>query len=194
MTDSFKDGEIIRLFEGGSILQYLADTYDHDHKISFPRGSREYYECNNWLFWQHGGLGPMQGQANHFFRYAPEKIKYGIDRYQNESRRLYGILDKHLAKSKSGFIVGDHISLADITSIGWVMFAGWAGVDISEFPNVKKWEDMMYERPAVQKGGDVPKPLKIKKMLAEDPEAAEKYAKESSKWIMQGMKEDEKKS
>lgn len=193
LTDTARDGQKIRLFEGGSILQYLAQEYDKDHKISFPIGSREHYEANNWLFWQHGGLGPMQGQSNHFFRYAPEKIKYGIDRYQNETRRLYRVLDTHLQQSKSGFIVGDHISIADITTIGWVMFAGWAGIDINEFPNLKKWEDMMSARPGVIKGGDVPKPLKIKKMMQQSPEEAEAYAKKSSAWIMQGMEEDKKK-
>ncbi|EFX01446.1 zinc knuckle transcription factor splicing factor msl5 [Grosmannia clavigera kw1407] len=79
MTDKFTDGSIIRLFESGSILQYLVDRYDTEHKVSYPQGSKEYYEVNNWLFWQMGGLGPMQGQANHFSRYAPEKIQYGID-------------------------------------------------------------------------------------------------------------------
>lgn len=136
----------------------------------------------------------MQGQANHFYRYAPEKIQYGIDRYITESKRLYGVLDKHLATSKSGFIVGDHISTADITTIGWVIYAGWAGVDIDKFPNVKKWEEMLSARPAVEKGCNVPKPLKIKEMLAKSPEEAEAYAKSSSKWIMQGMDEDKKKS
>ena len=193
MTDTHEDGKTIRIFEAGSMLQYIADEYDHDHKISFPRGSREYYECNNWLFFQNAGLGPMQGQANHFFRYAPEKIQYGIDRYQNETRRLYGILDKHLANSQSGFIVGDHISIADLTTVGWVIYAGWAGVDINEFPNLKKWEEMMYARPGVKKGGDLPKPLKIKEMMAKSPEEAEKYAKETSKWVMSGMDEDKKK-
>lgn len=193
MTDTFSDGQTIRIFEGGSMLQYLADQYDPDHKISFPRGSREYYEANNWLFWQHGGLGPMQGQANHFYRYAPEKIQYGIDRYINESRRLYGVLDKHLKNSKSGFIVGDHISIADISTIGWVIWAGWAGVKIEEFPNVQKWEKMMSARPGVDKGCAVPKPLKIKEMLAKSPEEADEYAKMHSKWIVQGMGDDKKK-
>jgi len=194
ITDTHSDGQQIRLFEGGSILQYLADEYDSkDHKISFPRGSREYYECNNWLFWQHGGLGPMQGQANHFYRYAPEKIKYGIDRYINESRRLYGVLEKHLKNSKSGFIVGDHISIADITTVGWVIWAGWAGVEIDEFPNVKKWEEMMSAREGVSKGSAVPKPLKIKEMLKKNPQELDEYAKNASKWIMQGMDEDKKK-
>lgn len=136
----------------------------------------------------------MQGQANHFYRYAPEKIKYGIDRYINETRRLYGVLEKHLSGSKSGFLVGDHLSTADITTIGWVIYAGWAGVDINEFPNVKKWEEMLTSRPGVKKGCDIPKPLKIKEMLAKSPEEAEAYAKNASKWIMQGMDEDKKKS
>jgi len=192
MTDTFSDGQQIRIFEGGSMLQYLAEEYDKDHKISYPKGSREYYEVNNWLFFQHGGLGPMQGQANHFVRYAPEKIEYGVNRYVNETRRLYGVLDKHLQFSKSGFIVGDHISIADITCIGWVMWAAWAGIEIDEFPTLKKWEEMMSARPAVKKGADVPKPLNIKERL-KDKDAADKYAKESSSWILQGMGDDKKK-
>ncbi|KAK4917916.1 Glutathione S-transferase 2 [Elasticomyces elasticus] len=194
ITDTFEDGNTIRLFESGSIFQYLAETYDSEsHKISFPAGSREYYECNNWLWFQNAGLGPMQGQANHFFRYAPEKIKYGIDRYQNETRRLYKVLDTHLASSKSGFLVGDHISIADISTVGWVMWAGWAGVDVSEFPTLQKWEQMLMARPAMKKGGDVPKPLKIKEMLAKSPEEADKYAKMHSGWIMKGMGDDAQK-
>lgn len=153
--------------------------------------------------------GPMQGQSNHFTRYAPEKIPYGINRYQNETRRLYGVLDKHLANSKSGFLVGDHISTADITNVSWVIYAGWAGVEIDEFPNVKKWEEMLYARPAVKRGlvshaalysirfsdeihrCDVPKPLKIKEML-KNKEEMEKHAKQGGQWIVSGMKEMEK--
>lgn len=136
----------------------------------------------------------MQGQANHFFRYAPTKIQYGIDRYINETRRLYGVLDKQLANSKSGFIVGEHVSIADITTIGWVMAAGWAGVEIDEFPNVKKWEEMMSNRPAVKKGSDVPVPMTIKERLKMKPEELEEYAKNASKWIVQGMEGDKKKN
>src|SRR5204862_3679939 len=113
LTDTFTDGKAIRIFESGSILQYLAEQYDTDYKISYPRGTREAYEVNSWLFFQNAGVGPMQGQANHFMRYAPERIEYGINRYVNEARRLYGVLDAHLAKSESGFLVGDHITIAD---------------------------------------------------------------------------------
>jgi glutathione S-transferase len=134
----------------------------------------------------------MQGQANHFFRYAPEKIQYGIDRYINETRRLYRVLDTHLAKSKSGFLVGDHISNADITTIGWVIWAGWAGINIDEFPNVKKWEETLSSRPGVKKGSNVPKTLKIKERLAQDPKSMDGYAKKASQWIMQGMQQDSK--
>lgn len=191
ITDTFSDGQTIRLFESGSIFQYLCEEYDPEHKISFPKGSREHYEMNNWLFFQNAGLGPMQGQANHFLRYAPEKIEYGIKRYVNETRRLYGVLDKHLESSKSGFLVGDHISIADITTIGWVIWAAWSGVDIDEFPRLKKWEEMMSERPGVKKGSDVPKPLNIKEKM-KDKAQLDEFAKHSSKWIVQGMEEDAK--
>ena len=87
MTDTFSDGKTIRLFESGGIFQYLVDEYDKDYKISFPKGTREYYQMTNWVFFQNAGLGPMQGQANHFVRYAPEKIEYGMNRYVNETRR-----------------------------------------------------------------------------------------------------------
>ena len=110
----------------------------------------------------------MQGQASHFNRYAPEKIQYGIDRYMNESRRLYHVLDKHLENSKSGFLVGDHISTADITTIGWVMGAAWTGLDIEDFPRLKAWEEMMSKRPGVDRGKDVPTKWRVKEMSKEE--------------------------
>ncbi|OCT48351.1 glutathione S-transferase [Cladophialophora carrionii] len=192
MTDTFSDGKQIRLFESGGIFQYLVDEYDKDYKISFPKGTREYYEMTNWVFFQNAGLGPMQGQAHHFVRYAPEKIEYGMNRYVNETRRLYGVLDKHLQSSKSGFIVGDHVSIADITTIGWVIWAAWAGIDIEEFPTLKKWEEMMSAREGVKRGCNVPKKVDIKERM-KDKKALEEYAKHSSQWIQQGMKEDAQK-
>lgn len=114
LTDTFSDGKSINLFESGSIQQYLVDQYDTEHKISYPRGTREYFEVNNWLFFLNAGVGPMQGQANHFFRYAPEQIQYGIDRYQNETRRLYKVLDTHLATTKQEYLVGNKCTIADI--------------------------------------------------------------------------------
>ncbi|OGE50613.1 hypothetical protein PENARI_c016G11860 [Penicillium arizonense] len=191
LTDTFSDGQQINIFESGSILQYLAERYDPDHKISYPKGSREYYEVNNWLFFQNAGLGPMQGQANHFSRYAPEHIEYGVNRYVNESRRLYGVLDKHLAQSKSGYIVGDHISIADITHWGWVAAAGWAGIDIEEFPHVKAWEERIAQRPGIEKGRHVPSPHNIKDLI-KDKATMDKHAADTRAWVQQGMKDDAK--
>ncbi|KAI1863599.1 hypothetical protein JX265_008816 [Neoarthrinium moseri] len=149
ITDTFTDGSAIRVFESGSILQYLADR-----------------------------------QANHFFRYAPEKIKYGIDRYQNETRRLYRVMDKHLSASASGFLVGDHCTIADIACWGWVASASWAGVDIDEFPALKEWKMRCWARPAFVTGHGVPAPKE------QQEKKSEEHAREASTWIMRGMKED----
>jgi glutathione S-transferase len=189
MTDSFYGGGTIRLFESGSILQYLVDEYDKDHEISFVRGTKEYYETNNWLFFQNAGVGPMQGQANHFVRYAAEKIEYGIKRYVNETRRLYSVLEEHFKNSKSQYLVDNRITIADVTHIGWVLWAGWAGVDIDEFPLLKAWRDRMMENPAVRKGNDVPEPSKILELL-KDPAKVEEYAKHHSGWIMKANQKD----
>jgi glutathione S-transferase len=101
------------------------------------------------------------------------------------------VLDKHLAKSKSGYLVGDHISIADIAHWGWIAAAGWAGVDIEEFPNLKAWEERMAQREGVEKGRHVPDPHRIKELL-KDKELTERKAAEARQWIQQGMKEDQK--
>jgi len=192
LTDTFTDGKQINLFESGSIQQYLVSQYDTEHKISYPQGTREYYETNNWLFFLNAGVGPMQGQANHFGRYAPERIEYGVKRYTNETRRLYGVLDKHLEKSTSGFLVGDRLTIADIAHWGWIASAGWAGVNIDEFPALKKWEEFIAARPGVEKGRHVPTPHTIKETLkdAAKIKAAEEH---SRSWVQAGMAADAKK-
>jgi len=192
LTDTFTDGKTIRLFESGSIQQYLVEQYDTEHKISYPKGTREYYEVNNWLFFLNAGVGPMQGQANHFHRYAPEHIEYGVNRYQNETRRLYKVLDDQLAKSTSGYLVGDKCTIADIAHWGWVTAAFWCGVEIDAFPHLKAWDERMLARPAVEKGRNVPEPHKIH-ALKTDPDAAAKAAEAAKGWIQQGMKADAKK-
>jgi len=192
LTDTFSDGKLIRLFESGSIQQYLVDQYDKDHKISYPKGSREYYEVNNWLFFLNAGVGPMQGQANHFSRYAPERIEYGINRYRNETRRLYGVLNTHLEKSTSGYLVGDRATIADFAHYGWISGAFWAGIDIDEFPHLKAWEARMAARPGVQKGAAVPEPNKMKE-LAKDPAKLKEIADKGKEWVQKGMADDAKK-
>ncbi|KAK4226865.1 disulfide-bond oxidoreductase YfcG [Podospora fimiseda] len=193
LTDTFTDGKPIRLFESGSILQYLVDRYDTEHKVSYPRDSREYWEVNNFLHWQMGGLGPMQGQANHFARYAPEKIQYGIDRYQNETRRLYGVLEKQLSNSTSGYLVGDRITIADIACWGWVAASHWAGIDVDKFPKLAEWVDRVLARPATERGRHVPSrhtALDVKNLTQEE---LDKKAETSKAWVQKGMAEDAKK-
>jgi glutathione S-transferase len=192
LTDTFSDGQQINLFESGSIMQYLIERYDKDHKVSYPAGSREAYAVTNWLYFQNAGVGPMQGQANHFVRYAPEKIEYGQKRYTNETRRLYQVLDTQLAGSTSGFLVGDRLTVADIATWGWVAAAGWAGVEINDFPNLKAWEDRLIKREGFEKGRHVPEKHGIKELLA-DPKKMDEYAKKSSAWVQKGMQEDAKK-
>jgi len=194
LSDTFDDGEPIHLFESGGIFVYLTEKYDKDHKISYPHGTREYFQMWNWVFFQNAGVGPMQGQANHFSRYAPEKIQYAQDRYLNETRRLYGVLDKHLASSKSGYIVGDHVSVADITTFGWASWAAYAGVDMDPFKHVIKWIELMGSRPGVDKGRNVPDGDRV--ALLKDEEGRkrmEEEAAEGAKWIQAGMKDDAKK-
>ncbi|KAG9377567.1 hypothetical protein A1F94_011970 [Pyrenophora tritici-repentis] len=217
LTDTFTDGKQINLFESGSIMQYLVDRYDTEHKISFPRGSREWYEMNNWLFFQNAGVGPMQGQSSkydvlshtwlreenvhgqdqktelllhhHFTRYAPEHIEYGINRYQNETRRLYSVLDKHLSSDNRPYLCGEKCTIADLSHYGWVAAAGWAGIDITEFPALMAWEERMTARPGVEKGRHVPDPHTIKETL-KDKKKVEEIAASSRNWVQAGMKED----
>jgi len=192
LSDEFTDGKPIRLFESGSIMQYLVERYDTEHKLSFPPGTREHHEMTSWMYFLNAGVGPMQGQANHFFRYAPEKIEYGVNRYQNETRRLYSVLDKHLNDTGNSYLVGGKCTIADIAHIGWISAAGWAGVEIDDFPNLKAWKTRMWERPAIKKGANVPTPYTMDKHLA-DKETTDRVAAQARAWVQQGMKEDAEK-
>ena len=96
-------------------MQYLVTNYDKDHLISYPMGTKEFFETNNWLFFQNAGVGPMQGQANHFLRYAGEQLPYAISRYQDELKRLYMVLETHLATTERPYLVGEKCTIADIS-------------------------------------------------------------------------------
>jgi glutathione S-transferase len=126
---------------------------------------------------------------DHFTRYAPETIPYGVNRYQTETRRLYSVLDTHLSTKDIPYIMGDKCTIADIAHWGWVASAGWAGIDIDRFPALKAWEERMLARPGVEKGRHVPDPHTIKKLLA-DKEQTEKHAADAREWVQKGMKED----
>ena len=141
-------GKPISVFESGAILIYLAEKTG---KL-MPKEPRGRYAVLEWLMFQMGGIGPMFGQANHFRAYAPEKIPYAIDRYTNEANRLYGVLDRRLADHD--YVAGDY-SIADIAIFPWMRYGDRRGVNVDEFPNVKRWFEAINARPAVQRGVEV---------------------------------------
>ncbi len=159
------------VFESGAILLYLADKTGQ----LMPRDPKGRSLVEQWLMFQMGGVGPMQGQSNVFFRYAPEKIQYAIDRYQNETKRLYGVLDRQLANNE--YLAGDY-SIADIANWSWVSIHSWAGVEIDDLPNLQRWVDKLMARPAVQRGRAVPAPPETSEVSAED------VAKQGSKLLV----------
>ncbi|KAI8633012.1 glutathione S-transferase [Xylariaceae sp. FL1651] len=192
MTDTL-NGKQIRIFESGAMMQYLVDQYDKDHKVSYPFGTAEYYETNSWLMWQMGGLGPMQGQLNHFNRYAPEKIKYAIDRYRGEVRRLYRTMEDALKNSTSGYLVGDRCTIADMACWGWVSLGKSSGVDPKEFPVLNEWVERMLKRPGLEKGRHVPSPHNYEQTQTMTEEEFEERAAANRGWILQGQKADQAK-
>ena len=143
------DGQPISLFESGAILMYLAEKTG---KL-MPQAPRARYEALQWLMWQMGGFGPMLGQAHHFRRFAKEQVPYAIERYTNETRRLYGVLDKRL--KDVDYVAGDYC-IADIAIFPWAARHEWHGIALEDFPNVKRWYDAIAARPAVEKGMAVP--------------------------------------
>ncbi|MBW2281328.1 MAG: glutathione S-transferase N-terminal domain-containing protein [Deltaproteobacteria bacterium] len=146
------DADDFAVFESGAILVYLAEKTGQ----LLPADPKPRSTVLQWLMFQMAGVGPMQGQANVFFRYAPEKIDYAIHRYQNETKRLYTVLDAHLVDRE--YVAGDY-SIADIATWPWAILHGWAGVDIEDLPNLRAWIERVGARPAVQAGRAVPKPL-----------------------------------
>ncbi len=144
------DGAPIALFESGAILIYLAEKTGR----LLAREPLARYRQLQWLMWQMGNFGPMLGQAHHFRRFAPEKIPYAIERYSNEARRLYGVLDGRLAAA--AHLGGNDYSIADIATFPWAARHEWQGIDLSEFPNVLRWFEAVGARPAVQRGMAVP--------------------------------------
>ncbi|MBT8514190.1 glutathione S-transferase family protein [Polynucleobacter paneuropaeus] len=143
------DGKPISIFESGAILLYLAAKTGK----FLPKSTRAKYDVLQWLMFQMGGLGPMLGQNHHFRTYAPEKIEYAINRYTNEAKRLYGVLDRQL--SKHPFIAGKEYSIADIAIFPWTRNWKNQGIEIDEFPHFKKWFEKISARPAVRRGIEV---------------------------------------
>ena len=143
------DGEPISLFESGAILLYLAEKTG----LFLGNNLREKNNIIQWLMFQMGGFGPMLGQAHHFRIYAPEPIPYAINRYTNEAKRLYGVIDRQLAKTT--YLAGENYSIADIATFPWTRSWENQGIDWADFPHAKRWFDLISARPAVQRGVQV---------------------------------------
>ena len=138
----------IPIFESGAILLYLAEKSEK----FIPADARGRAETVQWLFWQMGGLGPMAGQNHHFRNYAPEPIAYAIDRYVNETNRLYGVLDRRLADRS--YIAGEDYTIADMASFPWILPEA-QGQDLDTFPNLARWHAAIKARPATERAYEV---------------------------------------
>ena len=171
-----RDEDDFVVFESGAILVYLAEKTGR----LMPADPKGRSLVMQWLMFQMGGIGPMMGQANVFYRYFPEKIQPAIDRYQGEVRRLFAVLDQRLAGNE--YLAGDY-SIADIANWAWVRTHRWSGVPVEGLPHLERWVEQLAARPACQKGVNVPpRPPRI-----EDGEAAKKFVEEARKMLEVGQ-------
>jgi len=166
-----RDNGNFTVFESGAILIYLAEKTGR----LMPTDTNGRSQVIQWLMFQMGGIGPMMGQANVFFRYFSDKIQPAIDRYQHESRRLFEVLDRRLGESEW---LTDHYSIADIANWCWVRTYKWSGVSIDGLTNLRRWLDAMKERPACRRGVEVP--FKIPR-LVDDEKGAQEFAENARK-------------
>jgi GST-like protein len=143
------DGAAISIFESGAILLYLGRKTGQ----FLPLEERAYWSTMQWLMFQMGGVGPMLGQNHHFRHYAPEQIDYAINRYTKEAQRLYGVIDKRL--SEAAYLAGDQYTVADIATFPWLRGHERQGVNLDDYPHLKRWYQEIDARPAVQRGVQV---------------------------------------
>lgn len=163
----------LSIFESGAIMIYLADKAG---KL-IPQDTARRYKVMEWLMFQMGGIGPMMGQANVFYRYFPEKLQPAIDRYQNEGRRLFEVLDKQLNDNE--WLAGNY-SIADIANWCWVRTHKWSGVSIDGLENLERWKNAMYEQPGMQAGIKVP--VKVESLLKSEKDT-KAFAKDAAKMV-----------
>jgi len=163
-----READDFAVFETGAILVYLAEKTGR----LIPTDPKGRSVVMQWLMFQMGGIGPMMGQANVFYRYFPEKIQPAIDRYQNETKRLFTVLDTRLADHE--YLAGDY-SIADIANWCWVRTHKWSGVDVDDLPNLQRWIDALAARPACDKGCKVP--MDLAELAKGDGKGAEEFAK-----------------
>ncbi len=167
------------IFESGAILVYLAEKTG----LLMPQDVQGRSRVMQWLMFQMGGIGPMMGQANVFYRYFPEKIPAAIARYQGEGRRLFAVLDRQLANNE--FLAGDY-SIADIANWCWVRTAKWSGIETDGLPHLLRWKAAIAERPAAQRGIAVPEATKVR---SEDDQEARAFASRARTMIEMGKRE-----
>ena len=163
----------LSIFESGAIMIYLADKAG---KL-IPQDTAKRYKVMEWLMFQMGGIGPMMGQANVFYRYFPEKLQPAIDRYQNEGRRLFEVLDKQLKDNE--WLAGDY-SIADIANWCWVRTHKWSGISTDGLKNLERWKNAMYEQPGMQAGIKVP--VKVENLLKSEKDT-KAFAKDAAKMV-----------
>jgi len=163
----------LSIFESGAIMIYLADKAG---KL-IPQDTAKRYKVMEWLMFQMGGIGPMMGQANVFYRYFPEKLQPAIDRYQNEGRRLFEVLDKQLEDNE--WLAGDY-SIADIANWCWVRTHKWSGISTDGLENLERWKNAMYEQPGMQAGIKVP--VKVENLLKSEKDT-KAFAKDAAKMV-----------
>ncbi len=168
-----RDADNLPIFESGAIMIYLAEKTG---KL-MPTDLNERAKVLEWLMFQMGGIGPMMGQANVFSRYFPEKIQPAIDRYQNEGRRLFEVLNTHLAKQD--WLAKDY-SIADIANWCWVRTYKWSGISIEGLNHLERWMKAMYDQPGMSAGLEVP--IKMESLLDDDKKAKE-FAKNAEKMV-----------
>lgn len=168
-----RDMDNFPIFESGAIMIYLAEKAGR----LLPTDVKRRSQVIQWLMFQVGGVGPMMGQANVFYRYFPEKVQPAIDRYQNECRRLFEVLDGHLAENQW---LADDYSIADIANWCWVRTYKWSGVSIDGLENLRRWLDVMRDQPGMAKGIEVPFSLGN---LLNDKKEAEKFADNAQKTL-----------
>ena len=143
-------GKPFTLFESGAMLMYLAEKTGK----FMPQEMAARYEVIQWVMFQMGGIGPIFGQVHHFKRAAKEQVPYAINRYYNECRRLYGVLDGHL--EGRDYLANKEVSIADFCALPWVFRHDWQEVGLADFPNVKRWYDTLMARPALTRGMNLP--------------------------------------
>ena len=171
------EAEDFAVFESGACLMYLAEKTGR----LMPADAKGRSLVVQWLMFQMGGIGPMMGQANVFFRYFPEKIPAVIDRYQGESKRLFRVLDARLKDHE--FLAGDY-SIADIANWAWVRTHRWSGVDMDDLPHLKRWRDAIRARPAVSRG--IEQPASAVDLTRDGDAAAKRFAEEARKIVETG--------